>query len=95
MKPSPFLFRLLFDFYALAEDPPNMDYPGVIEATEEFLKMGIIQPSKMEGKKYETSPLGDAWVQMILETPLPEIRFVDPRLDRPKFEWKTLPNTQP
>jgi hypothetical protein len=61
---------------------PNWDYPAQSETIQDFLNQGIIIRYKdFDGGCYKLTQLGEAWLEMILNTPMPfiESKIIDPR----------------
>jgi hypothetical protein len=51
------------------------------EAVEVFLRDGIIEiDTDRQGCGYRTTEKGETWLEMILTTPYPEFRWIDPRI---------------
>lgn len=61
--------RTRFDFCAF----PNLSCAPQQEIFASFRETGVLD------ERYRLTPLGDAWLSSILATPLPLMRFVDPR----------------
>lgn len=60
---------------------PNAEISTAI--ANDLNKAGVVLFSESEGK-YKLTPRGEAWLDMILSTPLPEQRWVDPRSEEVK-----------
>ena len=54
--------------------------PAVQEAINMFVKNGMLRPSKDNGGSgFCVTTKGQVWIDMLLATPFPVERFVDPR----------------
>ena len=47
------------------------------EYLEDLQEMGALTTDEPNLTKYKTTPLGEAWINAILNTPLPRIAFLD------------------
>lgn len=70
----------LAEIYALPEGPKS------VGAVEDLLQVEL---AEIREGRLVVAPRGEAWLQMLLATPLPEARWVDPR------KWQTVPCTDP
>lgn len=57
---------------------PHITAPAVQNAIAQFLDDGIIVPDGSEGG-FSPTAKGKAWLKMILATPQPEQKWIDPR----------------
>lgn len=48
-------------------------------SAEDLESMGLVEKSSDTRPLYRVTEKGGAWLQMLLDTPLPEQRWVDPR----------------
>lgn len=80
---SPFRVRLLLHIHCMTEPFENRS-AAMEEALVDLLDIGAIRPcDRLPG--FETTELGKAWVDLICQTPVPVVKWVDPRLT-PKEE---------
>ncbi len=61
------------------------DMPGFYNESQQniiaqFHEEGIAENKIIKGNnEWKCTPLGEAWLRAILNTPIPEMRFIDPR----------------
>lgn len=67
----------LLHVYALAR--PFDDAPATQAALNRFLHAELIQRTTEATSGYSLTDKGETLVQMILHTPMPEVRYCDPR----------------
>jgi len=79
MKWTPFDIKLILHFYSNYDKFPSAHSPIYVERVRALLDNGLIQYSEGVPK---TTKLGDAFIDLLLSTPIPEIRYVDPRLPK-------------
>lgn len=61
-------------------DPhPRKNAPAYQEAARALFMKGLIVADHSTGNNYATTERGQKWLEMILATPLPELRWIDPR----------------
>ena len=77
MQHSPSDIEVLIHCHALPEVHPRITAPAVEDALRRFLRDGIIETYGQKGM-YTTTMKGKAWLEMILETPYPELEYVNP-----------------
>lgn len=85
---TPLAMEMLIWFFtrpAEAGPFPNINYGPQSEIVQWFLREGIIEPfeDKSPALTYRTTPRGEAWLTMCLETPMPVQVWVDPRKRQP------------
>ena len=76
---SPNDLEVLIHCYVSPNVHPRTGAPAVDEAIHKFLKDGIFCTTE-EKYVYRVSSKGQAWLNMILSTPYPQERWVDPRM---------------
>lgn len=73
---SPFHVQLLLHSYCSpATYEPWSDVAA--ECLKELQDLGAIVPHEEQLTRFKTTPLGNAWVRMILNTPPPRMAFLD------------------
>lgn len=75
---SPFEIHVLLHHYASTGPFERKDAPAYREAIDKFTSIGLCEPASHIPCK--VTPLGAALVKMWCETPIPEVRYVDPRI---------------
>jgi hypothetical protein len=78
MKVSPGLIEIVLHYHCCPEPHPRADAPYVLDSTAELLTAGLIERDARGIMR--TTERGSAWVEMLCATPLPEHRWVDPRV---------------
>lgn len=73
------LLELLLYIYTTPVPHEESDHPSIIHNTNALLEIKAIEPDAETASLYRTTPLGRAWVEMICATPMPVLRYVDPR----------------
>ena len=79
---SPSDIELVLYCYCSPEEPhPRLHAPAIQRGIELFLAGGIIE---LTDKKdvYTTTEMGEAWVEMICNTPYPVQTYIDPREEK-------------
>jgi hypothetical protein len=100
MRISPSDLEVLIHCHADPRPHPRLYAPAVEEALVRFQQQGIIVP-KQDPKttspldmEYRTTDLGKAWLELILQTPIPRKEektvYIDPRTDRPIEDDRTI-----
>lgn len=87
MSMTPAEIEVLIHFHAGAQCHPRSQAPAVIEATKRFLQEGLIEVPVAPGLMapptapgiYRTTARGKVLVEMLCNTPLPVVQWVDPR----------------
>ena len=92
---SPLEIQLLLHCYACIGPWDNVSNgsPAHDEAISKFLVLGIVEPSSkadenqmlvgLSNSVYNCTDRGRALVTMLLNTPAPEARYIDPRTNKP------------
>ena len=78
---------VLLHYYTTVDAPhERLQAPAVVDTISRFLAYGIFEEANKYftpgSGLYKVTAKGKAWVQMILGTPYPEFRWVDPRRGR-------------
>lgn len=85
---TPLAVEILIHFATSLGPHPRIEAPAVQETVDSFVRDGILAPQAPSnnpvpaGHKapgFVMTTKGRAWLAMILATPYPESRFVDPR----------------
>jgi len=86
MKLTPLKVKMLMHIHSIASPIPNAEFPAQMAALSEFETLGIITVDpNVRSCGYQLTEFGDAYVKLILTTPLPEAKtcFTDPRTGEP------------
>lgn len=59
--------------------PYPRPYPTHLEGRDWLLVNGLIRTDPCRADVYDCTPRGNLLVRMLLDTPLPELKYVDPR----------------
>lgn len=81
---TPYQINIILHYHCCAGQWPLHTAPIFNETVCGMVAEGLLQPSGMNGAKlhiYETTERGKALVEMWCATPIPEMRYVDPRFD--------------
>lgn len=78
-KMTPNHLEVLIHHHVSPTPHPRGHAPAVAGAQRFFVDNGIIEKGDDQEGVFRTTPKGEAWLQMILSTPWPVRRFVDPR----------------
>jgi hypothetical protein len=70
---------VLLWYHTRTVDHERLHAPAVIEAANKFLDAGIFEASNSSSRSYCMTAKGVAFIEMLLNTPLPEMRWIDPR----------------
>jgi len=73
---TPNELEILIHYYICSEKHPRFDAPAVREAIDMFIGLDVL---KRVTNQYYLTRRGKVWLRMILETPCPELIFIDPR----------------
>ena len=66
---------VMLHYYASPTIHPRADAPAVREATEMFVREGLLEP---EGSHhYNATDKGAAWISMLLRVPFPRVAWAD------------------
>ncbi len=76
---SPYRIRLILHHHISSAPFPESEAPLYIQTIDELVSSGILQ--KDQDNFWVTTDLGKALVDLWCETPLPIIRYADPRFD--------------
>ena len=79
MKFTPLHISLMIHCYAIAEPIPNRGAPAVEEYLRQLTNFGLIKEDDKYASGFTATERGVAWMNMLRSTPLPELRYVDPR----------------
>lgn len=79
MNWSPFDIKMVLHFYACLDQFPNANAPIYAELRDALIDAGLVE--FREGIP-RTTELGDAFVGLLLDTPIPVVKYVDPRLGK-------------
>jgi len=73
--------EILIHCHVCALVHPRYNAPAVREAIDGFLEDGIIEPSNqyIQSNCFTTTTKGQIWLEMILETPHPDLKWAEPR----------------
>ena len=71
--------QVLLHCYCSPEPHPRLAAPAVSEAVNAFIKSGILAKHDTDELRYKPTAKGEALIQMLCKTPLPEQVYVDPR----------------
>jgi hypothetical protein len=75
MPITPNALDILIHYYVSPKQHPRFDAPAVQESIKEFCQKGIL---KQNNESFITTDKGKAWIEMILETPYPIQKFINP-----------------
>lgn len=71
---------VVMHYHCRCDPHPRQHAPAVQEAIEFFLREGILDTAPPDdGRGYLVTKRGEAWIELILSTPMPESAWVDPR----------------
>jgi len=76
MHTTPVVIQTMLHIYSCPQS--LRDVPAVKESLHRLRKHGLIE-SVNEGSGYQCTERGLAWINILLETPLPTSAFLDPR----------------
>lgn len=76
---SPFDIKLMLHCYACLDKFPQSHAPIYTERLGALMDLGLVE--YIEGIPRATR-LGEAFVELLLCTPIPEVRYVDPRFPK-------------
>lgn len=76
MNWSPFDIKMMLHFYACYDRFPQADSAIFGERLRAVMDAGLVE--YVDGIP-RTTKLGEAFVELLLETPIPVVRYVDPR----------------
>jgi len=76
---TPCHLEILMHYYVSPTVYPQHDAPAVIEYTQWLVDNGVLE-SHLDGESgYEVTEKGKAWIDLILATPMPVMKWCDPR----------------
>ena len=71
---------VMMHYYVSPRPHERVNAPAVQEAINMFVKNGMLRPSKdNKDSRFCVTAKGRVWIDMLLATPFPVERFVDPR----------------
>lgn len=82
MKFSILEIQTVFHYYCSPEPHPREKDPAILMIIDEMIDRGIfstVEVKKSGASDYAITELGNAWVQLILSTPIPSYCYMDPR----------------
>lgn len=79
MRWSPYRIRVILHHHVSTEPFPESGAPSYIQTIDQLVTDGILQ--KDQDNFWVTTDLGKALVGLWCETPLPIVRYADPRFD--------------
>lgn len=79
MNWTPFDLKMILHFYACLDVAPQARSPIFGERLNKMIENDLVE--YVDGIP-RTTKLGDAFVRLLLDTPIPVIRYIDPRLDK-------------
>lgn len=71
---TPNNIEVLLHYHVSPTSHPRSYAPAVRNVTKKFLELGVI---KKDGKSYQTTKLGEAWVKALCNTCIPKVAYVD------------------
>lgn len=77
---SPNDIEVLIHHHCTPDAHPRAHASAVQEAIQRFVADGIFETRPDLASGYTTTAKGTAWMEMILATPYPEMRWIDPRV---------------
>lgn len=87
---TPFDIRMVLHFYACLDRFPQENAPIFSERLKRLMEDGLLE--YREGIP-RTTELGNAFVALLLDTPIPEVRYVDPRFGSKPHDIQHDPQT--
>lgn len=82
MKVTPLAIEMLIHFVCTVAPWPRQNAPACQEMREWFVEMGLLEVVADDRWNAKATPRAHAWLDLICETPLPEQRWVDPRIEK-------------
>lgn len=79
MSWTPFDIKMVLHFHSCLDRFPNAQAPIYAERLRQLMDCGLVE--YQEGIP-RTTELGNAFVGLLMATPIPEVRYVDPRFDK-------------
>lgn len=76
---SPFKMDVLMHYYCMAVPHPKVMSKGVQEYIHDLVEDGVMIMDEESGTGFRMTEKGYAWIQMILDTPMPISVWTDPR----------------
>lgn len=73
---TPYEAGLLIHFSVMATEFEQSDTQLFKDTVAEWLKLRVIEDSLISRNPYATTKLGRAWLEDMLNTPIPKVRFV-------------------
>jgi hypothetical protein len=73
---TPFDLKLILHFHSCLDKPDSANAPIYRERVDNLMNAGLVE--YREGIP-RTTELGDAFVGLLLSTPIPVVKYVDPR----------------
>lgn len=79
---TPLEISLVLHYHCTPGPHPQAHAPAVREAIERFMREDILEYDPEHARAYKVAERGRALVEMLCATPLPVVRWCDPRADR-------------
>lgn len=79
MNWTPYQITIILHHYYSVAEYPRSDAPIYQSTVDDLIKSGVLTESQVIKGEYGVTELGAALIKMWLETPLPVLKFVDPR----------------
>jgi len=73
---NPYTIELLLHFYAYPERHETYQSKLFVEVSAKLAEAKVVEWDDSI-KSYRTTPLGDAWVKLLCNTPMPRLAFLD------------------
>lgn len=77
---SPARLEILLHFRYSPKPHPWQE--RIADTLREFIDEGLLQEGSQFDANYSLTPMGEKYIDMILETPYPVPRWIDPRTER-------------
>jgi hypothetical protein len=78
---QPIYVEILLFYFTTPALHPCQDAPAYASARSWLIGSELLVHDATKASHYEVTDKGAAWIEMLLRTPLPEQRWVDPRGD--------------
>ena len=76
---NPITIELMLHIYYAASPHPKMHSDSFKDAAKTLIARQLVRPDPDGGDDLVSTTRGDAWVRMLMSTPMPEQVWVDPR----------------
>lgn len=78
MHITPYVLELVIHHHCSYDLFPRWEAPLYNPTIDELIAEGILERGD-DGAPYHTTEKGKAWIEMLLATPFPEQKWIDPR----------------